>query len=206
MNTKTPTALLFDIGNVLIEIDFMRVLTHWSGHSGKDIEYLRSRFTADEAYERHERGEIDASAYFASLRHSLGIEINDEQFAHGWNAIFIDEIAGMRELLLQAARHRPLYAFSNTNTMHHQVWGSQFEDLMIHFERIFVSSELGQRKPELDAYHRVAREMGVAPDEVLFFDDSQENIDGAHEAGMQAVHVRSIEDVRSALVNLVATG
>ena len=67
-------ALLFDLGNVVIRIDFERVFARWAAHAGCDAALLREKFSHDEPYQRHERGEIEAAAYFASLRNSLGVE------------------------------------------------------------------------------------------------------------------------------------
>jgi putative hydrolase of the HAD superfamily len=64
-------ALLFDLGGVVIEIDFDRVFSHWALCSNQNLGTIKSRFTFDSYYERHERGEIEASEYFASLRRSL---------------------------------------------------------------------------------------------------------------------------------------
>ena len=45
----------------------------------------------------------------------------------------------------------------------------------------------------------MARAIGLPPGRVLFFDDLPANVQGAQGAGMQAVLVRSPEDVASAL-------
>lgn len=44
--------------------------------------------------------------------------------------------------------------------------------------------------------------IGVSPSSILFFDDTFENVTGARNAGMQAVHVTSTETVRTALAQL----
>ena len=66
--------LLFDLGGVVIDIDFERVFRSWESLSKLPIEEIERRFTMDAAYEQHERGEIDASEYFAHLRNVLELE------------------------------------------------------------------------------------------------------------------------------------
>ena len=51
--------------------------------------------------------------------------------------------------------------------------------------------EIGQRKPAPEAFLHVVRRMGCAPGQVLFFDDLQENVDGAAACGLQAVLFRA---------------
>ena len=69
-----------------------------------------------------------------------------------------------------------------------------YADTLAHFRRVFVSHELGARKPEARAFRRVAREVGLAPERILFFDDLPENVAGAREAGMPGVVVSSPRD------------
>ena len=199
-----PEALLFDVGNVLIEIDVERILARWAAHAGTDAERLRRRFTYfGPEYERHERGKITGGAYFESLRRMLGIDLSDAQFLDGWNAVFVGEVAGMRALVERAATRLPIYVFSNTNQDHYLVWSRRYADLLDCFTAVYASCTLALRKPEAAAYRAVARAMGVAPERILFFDDSAENVAGARHVGMRAVEVASIDDVRRALAPLL---
>ena len=74
-----------------------------------------------------------------------------------------------------------------------------FPNVVSAFDRIFTSPDLGLRKPERAAFETVAKEIDVKPASVLFFDDLLENVEGARAAGLQAVHVRDIGDIRQAL-------
>jgi putative hydrolase of the HAD superfamily len=196
-------ALLFDLGGVMTEIDFERVTARWAAHAGQPHAAIRGRFTHDEAYERHERGEIGSGEYFASLRRSLGIDLTDAQFLDGWNALFVDVIPGFAEELARVAARLPVYAFTNTNPAHEAYWSVRFADDLKLFRKVFVSSTIGLRKPDKAAFDHVAREIGVPAGRILFFDDSPANVAGARAAGLQAVQVRSNADVAYALRSLV---
>ena len=197
--TDPVHALLFDLGGVILEIDFNRVFQIWSAHAGLPAPVIRSRFCFDACYESHERGQITASAYFESLRASLGIRLSDEQFTEGWNAIFRGEVPGVAELLRQSKELLPLYVFSNSNPTHHAYWASEFADTLGNFKEVFVSCDLGRRKPEPEAFAAVASAIGAPFENLLFFDDTDENVESARRLGMQAVHVKSIADIQNAL-------
>jgi glucose-1-phosphatase len=195
-------ALLFDLGGVVVAFDFGRVFQFWALRAGCDPSTLEDRFSLDDAYERHERGEIPASAYFAALRQSLKIELSDQQFTDGWNDVYLGLVPGIGDLLSIAGQHLPLFAFTNSNPTHKSTWERLYVNDLKPFDTIFVSSDLGYRKPDPEAFNLVARNMGFEPREVLFFDDSPDNVEGARTVGMQAVVVHSIADVRRTLSHL----
>lgn len=199
LSPGTVDVLLFDLGRVVLDIDFNRTLACWAGHAGCPVTELAGRLTSDENFRRHERGEIDDGEFFAGLRQSMGIRLADSQFLEGWNAIFVGEMPGIAPLLARAAGCMPLYAFSNTNGAHAEHFSRAYSAVLGHFSEIFLSSAIGLRKPDAEAYDHVVREIGVPAERIVFFDDLAENIDGARARGLTAVHVRSPDDVAGAL-------
>lgn len=192
-------ALLFDLGRVVLDLDFNRTLGLWAGYAGCEPASLRERFLRDDLYRRHEKGEIRDEAFFAGLRSSLGIELSDAQFIEGWNAIFIGEMPGINQLLARAAKRLPLYAFSNTNAPHFAYFSGQYAEVLGHFRQVFASSSIGLRKPDAEAYDHVVRAIGVPANRIVFFDDLAENIEGARQRGLKGILVNSPDDVARAL-------
>jgi len=199
LSPASADALLFDLGRVVLDIDFDKVVACWASHAACEPAHLVARFSPDDVWHRHERGEIDDAAFFAGLRASLGITISDAQFLEGWNAIFTGEMPGIAPMLERAAKRMPLYAFSNTNPAHIAHFSQAYADLLCHFREIFLSSTIGLRKPEPEAYDHVVKAIGVPASRILFFDDTAANIEGARARGLNAVHVNSHDDVARAL-------
>ncbi len=195
-------ALLFDLGRVVLDIDFNKTLSCWAGHAGCEAAQLVGRFARDDIYQRHEKGEIGDAEFFAALRASLGIKLSDAQFLEGWNAIFAGEMPGIAPLLERAARRLPLYAFSNTNGAHVEHFSIVYAGVLGHFREMFLSSSIGLRKPDAAAYDHVVKAIGVPAGRIVFFDDLAENIEGARARGLNAVHVTSPDDVAGALAAL----
>ena len=196
-------ALLFDLGGVVLGIDFNRVFARWAAYSGERIDTIQARFSFDSFYERHERGEIQAQEYFASLRSSLGLHLSDNEFAAGWTAIYVGEIPAMAGLLRRLKDRVPIYALTNSNPTHQQVWAKDYADILSVFRKVFVSSEMGKRKPEPEAFAAIAADIGVPLDRILFFDDTLENVEGARAIGMQAVYVQSVDDIEHNLTGFL---
>ncbi len=196
MGDSSTEALLFDLGGVVFDIDFESAFSHWATCAGVPVETLTSRYCIDAWYEQHERGEIGAAEYFDALRNTLGITLSDEQFAAGWNAIFQEESAEVFELFQRLSSQIPIYAFSNSNVTHQEFWERKYAKTLGLFRQVFVSCELGLRKPEAAAFRHVAACIGTEPENLLFFDDRAENVDGARDIGMSAVQVRGFAEVR----------
>ncbi|MET0676350.1 MAG: HAD-IA family hydrolase [Bradyrhizobium sp.] len=194
--------LLFDLGRVVLDISFDRVMACWAGHAGCTAADLAPRFVVNDSFKHHEIGRIDDAAFFDGLRQSLGIAITDEQFLDGWNSIFTGEMEGIAPLLARAGQRMPLYAFSNTNPAHIAHFSQAYADVLSHFREIFLSSTIGLRKPDAEAYDHVVKAIGVPASRILFFDDSAANIEGARARGLSAIHVTSTDDVAKALTAL----
>ncbi len=202
LSPAAADALLFDIGRVVLDIDFDRALACWAGHAGCAPADLAARFVREEAYRHHEVGRIDDAAYFDSLRQSLGIGLSDAQWLEGWNAIFIGEMPGISALLARAAQRLPLYAFSNTNNAHVEFFPAAYREVLGHFREMFLSSTIGLRKPDADAYDHVVKAIGVPAQRIVFFDDLAANIEGARARGLIAIHVTAPDDVAKAFEEL----
>jgi FMN phosphatase YigB (HAD superfamily) len=202
LSPGSADVLLFDIGRVVLDISFDKVMSVWAGHAGCAPSDLASRFAVNDDFRHHETGRIDDAAFFESLRRSLGIGISDAQFLEGWNAIFTGEMTGIAPMLARAAKRMPLYAFSNTNPAHVEHFTKAYADVLGHFRGVFLSSSIGLRKPDAEAYDHVVRAIGVPASKILFFDDSAVNIEGARARGLVAIHVTSTDDVARALTAL----
>ena len=205
MAASNIKALLFDLGGVVMDIDFNRAFAHWQPISRLSLAELKTAFTFDVPYQRHERGEITAAEYFAHLARLLQLDDDPAQIAEGWNSIFIEEITETRHMVQAARAQLPCYAFTNTNAAHQAAWSGRFPALVQAFDRVFVSSEIGHRKPDRSAFEFVAQTIGVPIGTILFFDDTLANVEGALAAGLEAVHVRGPADGKAALQRLGCT-
>jgi putative hydrolase of the HAD superfamily len=203
VQTQAPQALLFDLGGVLVDIDFSRALANWASFSPLPINDLRRAFKFDHQYERHERGEIDATEYFDHIKSTLQLTASTEEVEFGWNSIFVGEIAATRELVEAARQSLPCFAFTNTNVSHMARWSQLFPKVVGAFDHIFASHEIGLRKPERAAFEHICQATSLEPHKIIFFDDLQDNVHAASVAGFRSVLVRSPGDVANTLRTLV---
>jgi glucose-1-phosphatase len=194
------SAIIFDLGNVLINIDFDRVFQGWASSLEQSVDEIRRRFEFDDFYRAHERGEINGHDYYQHVLNLLSVKFSFEEFLSGWNEVFVEESPGMAELLRQLKTQTPLYGLTNTNNLHHNEWVVRYSRILKHVRKVYVSSELACRKPEPEIFKAVDLDIGtVKSDQVIFFDDSLVNVEGARRYGWSAFQTTNSRQIQSIL-------
>lgn len=187
---------IFDMGNVIIDIDFKRVLGVWSHLSGTPLATLTERFNMGEVFQQHERGEIGDEQFAADLCNEMGIALSFEQFSAGWHAVFVGlrpEVITLFQKLREEG-HR-VVVLSNTNRLHLDFWPQHYPEIEANTDAMYLSQNLGMRKPEPEIFQHVLEKEGFTADQAVFFDDVAENIEAARAAGIEAVWVEDNQTV-----------
>src|SRR5437879_13489201 len=99
-------------------------------------------------------------------------------------------------------RSMPLYAFSNTNPAHVAHFSQAYADVLSHFRKIFLSSSIGLRKPDAEAYDHVVQAIGVPASRIVIFHGLAENIESAWARGLYGGHGKSPGGVAAPLSQL----
>lgn len=187
---------IFDLGNVIVDIDFNRVLGAWSDFSRVPLATLKQNFTMGEAFHQHERGEISDEAFAEAMCHEMDLPLSYEQFAHGWQAVFVairpDVIDIMHKLREQGHR---VVVLSNTNRLHTTFWPDEYPEIRAAADKIYLSQEMGMRKPEARIYQAVLQAEGFSATDAVFFDDNADNIEGANQLGITSIMVTGKETI-----------
>ncbi|TPR02780.1 Cytochrome P450 family protein [Aspergillus niger] len=64
------------------------------------------------------------------------------------------------------------------------------------FDGVYISGELGMRKPELDFYQYVLRDIDLAAEQVVLIDDKCRNVRAAEACGMHGVVFHDYDALR----------
>jgi glucose-1-phosphatase len=181
-----------------------RCVGPWARAAGlSEAEILRLVWE-DRTYEALERGEISIDEYRDVIRRLLGgADISGRDFVDGWNSVFFGMCPGAGELLaeLRDANVR-LVVLSNTNEVHAACWKGLYPELDGLFERMFLSHELGARKPESAAYRAVLEYLQLPPARAAMVDDRAENIGAAKGLGMRGIVAQGIASIVEGLRGL----
>lgn len=182
--------ILFDLGGVLIDIDYQATENAFVRLGVSDFHEQYTQFQQNQLFDHFETGQISAQHFINKIMPITQKGTSPNEIVHAWNAMiggFPDEKIVLLERL---SKKRRIALLSNTNELHmvevKRAWEKasslRFESM---FEQVFLSHEIHKRKPEVATFHWVCEQLHVIPEKVLFIDDSPQHIAGAISAGLQ---------------------
>ena len=189
-----PEVILFDLGRVLADL-------------GSPSTKMRLQIGDEEFWDlwlslpivqAFERGDIAADTFLSSLAQALGMHEDPLDFRQRFLDWHPRLYASVEALISSLAAECRLALLSNTNVLHWDQINIQ-TSVFRHFEHVFLSYEIRRCKPEPGAFDIVLERISVAPANILFLDDMEQNIAAARRAGLRAVQVNGSTEVLAAL-------
>uniref|UniRef100_A0A914E9V5 Uncharacterized protein n=1 Tax=Acrobeloides nanus TaxID=290746 RepID=A0A914E9V5_9BILA len=199
-------AVIFDMGGVLIAGPAALFKT---GDGGEDKAKKILKLVFSPEFEQHfaalECGEKSLEETIPHLAKIYNKEHNDtdnfQNIMDGFKdrALWEREGAQMNPLwipVLQKLKDDGLTVVVLTNNFYHDKTktGKTTSLDEKHFHAIFESCKLGMRKPDCKIYQHVLDELKVKPEEAIFIDDFEQNIEGANKLGITTIHCKNVED------------
>ncbi len=188
--------IIFDLGDVIINIDFMLTLKAFQEVSGLDLDTVILKFEKLKIYDRIERGGITDQEFAQFLKYSFNLIISDEEILTRWSALLLDIPKERIDLIQKLQSKYRIFILSNTSHPHiidvNKILykSSGVEDLKNLCEKAYYSYDLGLRKPDREIYTYVLEDSHLKPKETLFLDDNYDNIVAAKKVGIQTIHVQ----------------
>ena len=188
-------AVIFDFGNVIINIELQRIYQAFAKFTSKPVSYIEKRITEDQIFRRYESGQFTDEEFRDVIRQTLGFPLSDHEVDTAWNAILLDIPTDRIDLIHNIRQKYPVYLLSNTNNIHITASNNYLKkthgirSLNELFDKLYLSYEMGLWKPDAEIYREVLRTNKLQPNEVIFFDDNLHNIESAKALGMQTILV-----------------
>lgn len=192
--------LYFDFGNVLFHFDHHLAARQMAAVAGIDEQQAWDVVFESELECRYESGKLSSDEFYEHFCRATGARPDKAALLHAAGAIFELNVPIVPLVAqLQSAGHRT-GVLSNTCECHWNYCTSgRYALLPGAFEQIILSYEVGAMKPEPAIYQSAIKAAGVAPKEIFFIDDRQENVDGALAAGIDAVLFASVRQCAAEL-------
>lgn len=187
-------ALLFDLGDVIVGLDFDRAYRRLEAMTGLKKPEITGRIAAADLAVAYETGSIDSAEFHRRFCEAVGIAMPFADFAGLWGNMFAEEPLLEEALFEEWARDYQLVLLSNTNELHYEWIAARYSPLR-HFHATVLSYEVGTMKPDRRIYKAAVAAAGVAPEACFFTDDKQANVEGARALRIQAVRFVGREDL-----------
>ncbi len=186
--------ILFDLGGVLINIDYQATIIAFEKLGLDNFKEHFSQANQTGLFDQYETGKISSFEFINGILDHLPEGCSANQVVHAWNAMILDWPKSRLEYLKRISEKHDLYVFSNTNDLHMEKARRNLKEstdlpLESFFKRIFLSHELGDRKPNPSAFQKILDTINAKASDVLFVDDSIQHVEGARSIGIEAVHL-----------------
>ena len=178
--------LLFDLGNVLIGLDFDRAYRAAAELGPYSADEIRERLRQTRLAEPYEHGQMSSQEFHTRCVELLGLDLEFDQFAELWGDMFAKEPLLDGQLLESLASHYRMVIVSNTNELHMRYIQREY-DVLDHFNEFVLSHEVGAMKPAREFYESALETAKTPAAQCVFIDDRAENIAGAEAMGIPSI-------------------
>jgi glucose-1-phosphatase len=185
--------IVFDLGNVIIDLDIERTWSSLQHHLGDDFfEKIKRIYPNGDVFIDFEIGIISEKTFFETLRAASEYPLSIRTLMEAWNAMLLTINPERFKMLARLKEKYNVFLLSNTNETHvnfvdgylRTVYGFSIQEFDTrYFHRSYYSHLIHLRKPNVNIYNFVIQDAGINAFETLFIDDNSENIKGVIKAG-----------------------
>jgi putative hydrolase of the HAD superfamily len=201
MNLSTFDTIIFDLGGVVINLDYQKTTRAFEALGLENFGEMYSQATQSGLFDDFEKGKSSVPYFLNKLIDFLPTGTTANQVVEAWNAMILDFPKENLTLLEELKSSHRTFLLSNTNEIHiqkvhqHLQLVSPHKTLDPYFEKVYFSSDVKMRKPDEEIFEFVLKENNLNPATTLFIDDTEQHILGAKKLGIQTYHIRKGEGI-----------
>lgn len=203
MDNHGIEAIIFDLGNVVIDFDHSVAaerISHFCRKSGQEIFDL---FFDSKLTRLFEEGKISPKDFYLKVKEMLDLDLSYENFVPIWNEIFFFSPKNRAVVGLAGAlrANYKIFLLSNINILHFEYLKQHFPVFPI-FHQVFTSFELRVAKPDPEIYQKVLQALNIVPEKVFYTDDRKELIESAQSLGINSRLFTSAPQLKKDILDL----
>ena len=182
--------ILFDLGGVLYHIDYYATIKAFKKLGIKNFHEHFSQQQQNNLFDRLETGKISDEGFIKEMKVLLP-HCTREEIINAWNALLIELPQENIQLLKDLSKEYRLFLLSNTNSIHiNRINKLLYKDYNLKsldplFDKVYLSHQIGMRKPNREAFEWVLNDARILAEETLFIEDSLQHIKCANELGIK---------------------
>ncbi len=192
ISARAIDGVIFDYGEVLCLRQPAEVRSQLQKHSGLDERTFNQQYWEQRG--PYDGGHYSGERYWQAIAGADAVALSDEQVRRlialdtvGWSSLDPVMLDWARRLQQHGIKTAVLSNMQPDLLRHMQEQFAWLRD----FTHLTFSCNLGMMKPDPEIYRECLAGIGTIPARTLFIDDREENVDGARQAGMQAILFQS---------------
>jgi len=200
-NYNDITTIIFDLGGVLVNLDWNKCIIGFSEIGIEEMSELLSTTLQRGFILDFEKGLISEDEFRNQLRKYSSKTLTDKQIDLAWSSFLVNIPAEKLELLWQLKQKYKILMLSNTNSLSYNfcvntMFNTNGHTLDDYFDKCYLSYQMHLCKPEADIFEALLKDAGVKAEECLFLDDGIHNIDTAKKLGFRTRFVEPYSEIK----------
>jgi putative hydrolase of the HAD superfamily len=198
--------VILDLGGVLLNINYQLTIDAFINLGIEDFQNLYTQANQSDLFNRFEKGKISNKEFVAGIKSYLPEAISEQEIITAWNAMLLDFPRERLDFLLELKSKYNTVLLSNTNAIHVEFFQNQLNEvygkksLVPFFNEVYLSCEMGMRKPDAEIFETVCKKEDFNPNDTLFIDDTIQHIEGATSIG---IHAHYLDVKQTNVIDLV---
>jgi HAD superfamily hydrolase (TIGR01509 family) len=196
---KKCKTIIFDLGAVILNINYQNTIDEFTKLGVNNAATLYSKKVQTNLFNQIETGMISSNEFLKALQKETK-NANINQVEKAWNAMLLDLPEERVHLIKKLKNNHTIYLLSNTNAIHIDAFKKQLGNkkwlaFCKLFDKMYLSHELGLRKPDVKIFEYILKEQKLKAEEVFFIDDSPQHIASAKKIGIHCHHLLDDENI-----------
>lgn len=203
--------IIFDFGNVLFDLELGAISRELTWLTGTQFESIKNKLDRLGVFHLYETGGITTEEFVDTLCQAANPHLKPAQVIDAWNSILVGMPLERFDQVLRLRQHYQVFLLSNINDLHARwiddyLWREHNLDNFQtrYFDAVYYSHLIRLRKPDREIYEYVLADAELVPEESVFIDDLEENIETARQLGIHTIHKTPDLDIMQLMDRLLA--
>ena len=209
MTSQLIRNIAFDLGGVVIALSYEQAVKRFEEIGLSDARKHLDAFCQQGIFGDLEKGVITPEEFRTEISRLVGRKLSHDECRYAWHG-YVEAVPQRNLQMLLRLRQLgyKVCLLSNTNPyMMQWAMSNEFDgnghSIEYYFDHLYLSYQCKQMKPSPEIFRMMLEGQQSSPEETLFIDDGQKNIEAAKALGIQTLFPKNNEDWTKPLAKLL---
>lgn len=192
--------IIFDLGDVIINIDHNKAALAFQKLVGSQFKEMEVDLSSNKILEKFETGALTTNEFISFFK-SYNSNLTDQEIIDAWNTMLLDIPEERITMINKIAKQYRVFLLSNTNEIHLKYIDDYVAkkfgmiNMSQPFEKAYYSHKMGLRKPNSQIFEAILSDKNLVAKETLFIDDSEQHIITAKKLNLKTHYLLKTETI-----------